>query len=217
MVVSPMLRGLLGIDASVTSKRLTVSPHLPGDWTWWKARNVRIGNATVDLAYDYADGAMTLDASAKDASGMALQFSPSISPRARVLGVTVNGRAAKFDVQKNAGDQHVTVDVPLSEAKTSVRIRVQDDFALSISQGLPELGLASRNVKIVSESWTADAVTYDLAGISGMTYEFTVRGVIASVEGAELSKDGKMLRVTIPSGETGYRHAQMTVRFSKSR
>jgi hypothetical protein len=214
MVVSPILRGLLGIEANTTEKRLTVAPHVPGSWTAWKASNVHFGVGTVDLSYNYTDGAITLDASPRGLTGTTLQFSPAISLRAKVLGVTVNGRAAKFDVQKNAADQHVSVNMPI-DANSSVRIRVQDDFALSLDQDLPELGAASRNLHIVNETWSTDSVSYELAGLAGRTYEIGVRGAVASAEGAELSKDGRSLRVTIPAGEAGYRHARMIIHFAR--
>jgi hypothetical protein len=102
---------------------------------------------------------------------------------------------------------------------SKIRIRVQDDFGLAIEQGLPELGQPSRNLKVVNETWAAgnDTVTYELAGISGLTYEIGVRGSVASVEGAELSKDGKLIRVTIPTGELGYRHSRITIHFPNRR
>ena len=219
MVVSSMLRGLLGIDANVTEKRLTVAPHLPGNWTWWKARNVRIGSTTVDLAYNAGNDGFTLEASSKDSSGITLQFSPSLSPRAKVLGAEINGHPVKFDIQNTSNDQHAVVKLPLAGGNNTVRIRVQNDFALSIDQGLPELGQPSQHLKVVSETWNAtdDAVSYELAGISGMAYEFGVRGSIAGVEGAQLSKDGKTLRVTIPAGEPGYHHTQVKIHFSNLR
>lgn len=215
MVVSPMLRGLLGIEASTTEKRLTVAPHLPGSWTLWKAENVHVGTGTIDLNYRYADGAITLEAAPKNLTGTSLWFSPSISPRARVLDVTVNGRPAKFDIQKNTTDQHVVVNVPLGGSNASIRIRVQNDFALSLDQDLPELGAASRNLHIVNETWTADSVTYEVAGVSGRAYQVGLRGSVASVEGAELSKDGKTITMTIPAGEAGYRNTRFTIRFPR--
>jgi hypothetical protein len=217
MVVSPVLRGMLGIEASTSAKRVTVAPHLPGGWTWWKAHNVHLGSATVDLAYQYANHAITLEATGTKVNGVMLEFSPAVSPRAKVTRVLVNGRAVKFDVERTETDQHVAVKVPLSSAGTKVRIAVEDDFALDIEQGLPELGMASKNLKVVSETWTEanDAVTYEVAGVSGGTYEIGVRGTIESVEGGELSRDGRMLRLTIPAGVEGYRHRRVTIHFAR--
>jgi glycogen debranching enzyme len=49
MVISPMLRGLFGLDWDVAKKQLTVDPHLPADWESAKLRNIQLGNITVDL------------------------------------------------------------------------------------------------------------------------------------------------------------------------
>jgi hypothetical protein len=217
MVVSPIVRGMLGIEASTIAKRLTIAPHLPGNWTWWNARNVHIGSSTVDLSYKYTDGAMTLNATAKNANGTRLQFAPAVSPRAKVTRVEVNGRRAKFDVQKTTTDQHVLVEAPLSSTKTTIRITLQDDFALEIEQNLPELGAVSENLKIVNETWSTknDSVSYEIAGISGKTYDIGLRGTIADVEGGQLSQDRRTLRVAIPAGEAGYRHAKLTIHFGR--
>ena len=212
MVISPMLKGLLGIDTSTTDKRLILSPHLPGGWTWWKAANVRFGSTTVDFAYESNADAVSLNIKANGNSGDTLQFSPAFCPRAKVLGVDVNGHAAKFDVQKNSTDQHVVVNVPL--ISSAIRVRVQNDFALVLNQGLPELGSPSRNLKIVNETWSGNSsVTYEVAGVSGMTYSIGLRGTVASAEGAELSADRQQLKLTIPSGEAGYKHARVTLHF----
>ena len=221
MVVSPMLRGLLGISANTTSNQLTIAPHLPGDWTWWKARNVRIGSSTLDLAYNDAGNTVSLEVTSRNAKQTTLEFSPSISPHARVKGVEINGTKAKFDVQKNTTDQHVVVSVPLTSGTNTVRIAVQDDFALILKPGLPPLGETSRNLKVVSESWTStnDAVTYDLAGLGGMTYDIGTRGSsITSVEGAEVVQTdrGTVIRVRFAGGPD-YQHQKVTVHLGRAR
>jgi hypothetical protein len=220
MVVTPMLRGLLGIEASTTANQLRVSPHLPGDWTWWKANGVRIGGATVDLAYRNDNGALTLELNAKNGGNNTLEFAPAISPNASVQRVEVNGRPAKFDVQKSTQDQHVVVIVSLGAPKSTVRIVTRNDFGLALHPTLPMLGAPSHNLQVVSESWSNDArsVNYDLAGISGETYEIGVRGTIAKAEGAELNQaNGKtMLRVKFPvASDSGYTHTKVTLNFAR--
>jgi hypothetical protein len=214
MVVSPMVRGLLGIDGNVSEKRLTVAPHLPGDWTWWKAHNVHLGSTSADFAYSQTADGVTLAATSANANGATLRFSPSFSPRAKVMGVDVNGRTAKFDVRRSATDQHVVIDTALG-LSTAIRIRVVNDFALVIHQNLPELGEASRNLKVVNEVWSPawGSVTYEVAGISGKIYEIGYRGEVASAEGAELEKDRKSIHLTIPAGGQGYRHTKFTLLF----
>jgi hypothetical protein len=134
--------------------------------------------------------------------------------------VEVNGRPAKFDVQKSANDQHVLISVPLSSPTSTIRIATRNDFALVLNPTLPPLGAPSHDLKVVAESWRDDArsVTYELEGISGETYEFGARGLIAKAEGAELMQaNGKVtLKVKFPvASESGYTRTKVTLNFGR--
>src|SRR5713226_7516927 len=43
MVISPLLRGLFGLQADAQNHQLTLSPHIPADWTSFAVRNVHLG------------------------------------------------------------------------------------------------------------------------------------------------------------------------------
>ncbi|MGB7169515.1 MAG: hypothetical protein WBD32_10980 [Acidobacteriaceae bacterium] len=51
MVISPVLRGLFGIEWNAPAKTLTVTPRLPADWTTATIRRIPLGNASVDLTF----------------------------------------------------------------------------------------------------------------------------------------------------------------------
>ena len=50
MVVTPLVRGLLGIEATDGGRTLTFAPQLPADWDRVSATNVAAGEARYDLA-----------------------------------------------------------------------------------------------------------------------------------------------------------------------
>ena len=77
-----------------------------------------------------------------------------MSLRARVLGVTLNGGAAPFQVQTHSVDQHVLARIPLSRGANSLRIRLKDDFGLGYHSVLPVLGATSEGLRMVSETWS---------------------------------------------------------------
>src|SRR5439155_3682863 len=52
MVVTPALRGLLGIEASDGGRALRFAPALPATWDRVEARAVRIGDARYDLSFE---------------------------------------------------------------------------------------------------------------------------------------------------------------------
>src|SRR5262249_15168055 len=51
MVVSPILRGMLGISADAITHTLIFEPHVPIDWTRFSVENLRVGNNTLLLNY----------------------------------------------------------------------------------------------------------------------------------------------------------------------
>ena len=85
-------------------------------------------------------------------------------------------------------------------------IRVKNDFGISLSNDLPALGSASRELRVVSESWNSakTQLTLNVSGLQSTQYELSVwnQGEIDSVQGARLNKQGK-LEVQIPQAPEG--------------
>ncbi len=208
MVVNPLLRGLFGLDVDATVHRLTFAPHVPADWASFRIGNLRVGSVALNLDYSRTADGISLDLRRTGSGDCALEFSPALSLRAQVVGAEINGRSVPFRVQANSVDQHVTVSVPASTGMSKLRIRVRNDFGVSIAQELPPLGESSQGLRVVSESWTPgrDQLALQISGISGKQYAFAVWNPdqIASVEGAELIADNAgaaSIRVEFPSGE----------------
>ncbi|HZZ38483.1 MAG TPA: hypothetical protein VFE06_05070 [Acidobacteriaceae bacterium] len=51
MVISPVLRGLFGLEWNAPANTLTVTPNLPADWNSATVRHIPLGNSAVDLAF----------------------------------------------------------------------------------------------------------------------------------------------------------------------
>ena len=194
MVVSPLLRGLFGLQTEVAAGTLTFAPHVPAEWTSFAIRNVPVGSAKLDLHYAKDIDGITLEVRAPEgASGqVSIDFQPAISLRAKVLGVTLNGRAAEFHVETSSVDQHVLVRIPLSTGPHSLRIRLQDDFGLTYHSTLPVLGASSEGLRIVSETWSPsrDRLTLGVSGVARRQYRLSAWNAsqIVFVSGAQLSK-----------------------------
>ncbi len=214
MVISPLLRGLIGLDTDAPSHRVVFNPHVPADWISFAVHNFRAGNTSLDLRYAKTQNEITVSI---DSSGNSeLEFSPALSPRAQVVGAEVNARRVTAQMQHSDFDQHPVVRASLIKGKTTIRLQVRNDFGISYSNSMPPLGSSSLGMREVSESWSAshDALTIELAGVRGAHYELAIwnPGQISSVDGAEL-KDGKLL-VNIPSNSTeDYQHEKITIHF----
>jgi hypothetical protein len=222
MVVSPMLRGMFGLETDAATGTLKFAPHVPADWTSFAIRNISVGAAKMDLRYAKDSRAITLEVKASGDGPRTIEFQPAVSLRAKVLGVELNGRAVPFKVQATDVDQHVLVRISVAGERNSLRVRLHDDFGFSYAGGLPSIGASSRGLRILSETWTParDRLTINVSGLAGDRYELSVwnAGQIASVDGAKLSKaaDGKPeLVVELPkNGTEPYASGRITVHFA---
>ncbi len=222
MVVSPLLRGMFGMETEATTGTLTFAPHVPADWTSFAIRNVAVGTAKVDLRYTKDLSGITLEVKTAGDAARTIEFQPAVSIRAKVLGVELNGHVVPFKVQASDLDQHVLVRIAVASATNSLRIRLQNDFGFSYAGQLPEIGVTSQGLRILSETWTLarDRLTINVAGLAGGRYELSVWNAeqIASIDGAKLFKStgGKSeLIVELPKNGAGpYTPAAITIRFA---
>ena len=203
MVISPILRGLFGLEVDAQKHQVTLQPHLPADWTALALHNIRVGGIAMDLRYKKTIDTIVLEAKRDGTGDCSINFAPALSLRAEVVGVELNGRPLAFKVQANANDQHVLVHFPVYGGPSSLVIRVKNDFGLTLSNRLPSLGSAGRGLRIISESWN-DAktqLTLEASGRAGNQYELEVWNAsqISSVEGGTLTKTGK-LAIQMPQG-----------------
>jgi hypothetical protein len=154
-----------------------------------------------------------------------LEFSPSVSPRAQIAGAEIDGRRVPFEMQENDTDQHVTVEFPVKTGTSTLRIRLRDDFGLSVSPELPPLGSASQGLRVMAESWTPrrDSLSLDVSGARGRQYEIGVwnPSQVTAVEGAELVRAGAetaQIKVRIPSDASEpYARERITIHFTGTR
>jgi glycogen debranching enzyme len=203
MVVTPILRGMFGLQTDAAKHEITLAPHVPFDWTSFAIRNVRVAEVGVDFQYRKTADSVTLEAKRTGTGECWIEFSPAFSLRAQVVSVQMNGRALPFKMQPNSNDQHLSARFPVNNGPNTLVIHVKNDFGLALSNELPALGSASRGLRVLSESWNASKtqLTLEVSGRAGDGYGLDVwnPGQISSVDGAVLTKLGK-LEIQIPPG-----------------
>jgi hypothetical protein len=136
-----------------------------------------------------------------------------------VVSVEMNGKPLPFRIQLNEQDQHVSMRFPVHAGANSVVIRMKNDFGLALANELPVLGSTSRGLRMISSSWNSarDQLTLEVSGVPGVEYEFSVWNPeqISSVDGAALTKQGK-IRIEIPAEKSpDYSHHQLVIHFGK--
>jgi glycogen debranching enzyme len=192
MVVSPILRGLLGLEADALSRTITLAPTLPADWSFFAARGLRAADATMDVTFHRTASEMQFEIKRSGSGDCFLAFEPAISLRAEVSSVELNGRPLPFHLEKNETDQHVQMRFAVYGGTNTLRIRLRNDFGVAYSAVLPLLGRKSEGLRILSETWSDanNRLMLELEGTPGALYSLGYfRGEeLSSVEGAILSR-----------------------------
>ncbi|MGC2288212.1 MAG: hypothetical protein WA542_23410 [Candidatus Acidiferrum sp.] len=220
MVISPLLKGMFGLEKDATKRSLTFVPHVPADWTNFKINGVRVGDSVVNLSYEKKLGEITLEAT-RTGGECTLDFEPEVANTVLAVRVDVNGRQQSFDQLLSSEHHHLKIKFALKEGKNIIRVRDPNDFGVSYALRLPELGSASSDLRILSREMgdATSPMELVMAGRAGAMYELDVwnPGIIESVRGAELVKEASgvaKLRVHFEAkaGET-YPHQRVVFFF----
>jgi len=219
MVVSPILRGMFGLQTDVQNQVITLAPHVPADWTSFGIRNVHLGGVTVDFQYRKARDSVTVEANRNGTGDCWVEFSPAFSLRTTIASAEINGRPLPFKIQPNGEDQHVSMRFPLRSGANRIVIRVKNDFGLAFKNELPALGSTSRGLRVIAESWNParDQLSLEVSGVPGESYELQVWNPeqIVSVDGGVLTKEGKIqVEITAAKGHN-YSHQTAIIHFQK--
>jgi len=203
MVVSPILRGMFGLQTDAEKHQITLAPHVSADWTSFAIRGVHVGTVSVDFEYHKTADSLVLNTKRTGSGDCWVEFSPALSLRTQVVSVEMNGRPVPFKMLPNENDQHLHVRFPVYGGPNNLVIRLKNDFGLAFGNDLPSLGSASRELRVISESWNAsrNQLTLNVSGLEGHRYELGVwnSSQVSSVDGAVLTKLGK-LEIEIPQG-----------------
>ncbi|HEX8149557.1 MAG TPA: GH116 family glycosyl hydrolase [Pyrinomonadaceae bacterium] len=109
MTVTPLLRGLLGLEVTDGGSTVRLAPQLPADWDRVFVRRLRAGLYVFDLSLERAGGELRLRVRFADGFDLGrrpplkFEFAPALPLDARVRSVEVERRAVGFTVER-AGD-----------------------------------------------------------------------------------------------------------------
>ena len=217
MVLSPAIRGMLGLSVDEENKSVALAPHLPANWNDFAIHGLSACGSKHDISFHRSDRTISFNVTGTG-SGCTFTFSPAISKHARVLGATLNGRKLGYKIDQGENDQHVAAKL---DSTGEVSFQVADDFGLVADADLPELGAASSNLKISHEQWSSDRrqLTVIVAGLSGRTYRLRAYGAkMQSVSGGDrksAANGEQIIEIAIPpsSGAEEYVEREISIHF----
>jgi glycogen debranching enzyme len=160
MVVTPLLRGLFGLDWDAVTRQVRVNPQLPAEWDRAAVRNVQLGTASVDLEIERTAGKLQVRALTKTPETLCLTAGQLSNKTCDAAPLAVH-----------------TLTLPLPAVE------------LGIPAQLPEPGERTRQLKALSGDFSERSAVFVFEAQAGASYDLPVRmnrtGI--SVEGGRVT------------------------------
>lgn len=184
MLLTPLVRGLLGWESDAPNHRIRLAPHLPATWDTLRVERLPAAAGRYRARFARTDTALTLtlERTSGDGAGMdTLLYEPALPLGATVDRVTANGQAVTCEGRATGADTHALCRLPLA-ARLEIVVRHTRGFAVLLPPAAPERGARTSSLKLLSQRLAGDTLVLQVEGLAGRTYELRVRtpgGVIA--------------------------------------
>ncbi|HEX8355589.1 MAG TPA: hypothetical protein VF611_21965, partial [Pyrinomonadaceae bacterium] len=225
MTVTPLVRGLLGLEVSDLGKTVSFAPQLPADWPAVEVRGLRAGPNTFDVSLARGGGLLTVRLRPTNAAGgetkdaTTFQLAPAFPLDARVRSVRVDGRNVGFRAER-VGDVR-TVEFAV-EVRRPVEVRVAYDEGSDVYAHFepPAPGARSESLRVLRSTAEEGALRLLLEGLGGRTYALRLKtphavGNGGGFESVRVGPDEYRLDVTFDPAARGYTRREVVVPLSK--
>jgi aldose 1-epimerase len=165
MVLTPLLRGLLGLDVDAPARRLTLAPHLPPEWDSVAVEHIPFGAATLQVRLTRNGSHIRAELRQEGTSGpIDVVFSPALP-----LGATT-----PLEKTETTGDVHATVRGVLRDSLT-LDVPYRGGWSIAPPESRPAIGDRSVAPRVLSERLVGGIYTVTLEGQAGRTERFRAR------------------------------------------
>ena len=210
MVLTPLIRGLLGIDVDVPRRHLTIAPHLPPDWDSVSVENVPVGASRISFVVRRGNGTITLSLRRRggEAAPLDVEFAPALPLGARVS-------EPRAETRRTPGDLHASVRASMMTDALELSVAHQGGWSIVPPRMPPAIGARSSAPRVLSERLgDAAATSYVVAleGLAGRSYAFRINapdGAAAVRLEARLTNEGLAALAPV-SGDAAMRLATIT-------
>ncbi|RMG51787.1 MAG: amylo-alpha-1,6-glucosidase [Acidobacteria bacterium] len=215
MIITPLIRGLLGLEWDAPARQLVFAPQWPAQWDEVIVRNLRLGEARLDLQMRRRAHRVTLDVTRRGGRiPLMLDFRPAFPLDAGVKGARVNGHSVPLEIDRGREDQMARLRVQFVQT-AHIDIDCTPGTELIVPFTPARLGERTRRLKILRTSQNASTLEVDVEGRMGAIYEMIVSTPrdLREVVGAEIAtRDDHEIHLRVRfAGPSSYQYARKTI------
>lgn len=178
MVLTPLVRGLLGIEVDAPAGRVRVAPQLPAEWDSVRVEHLAVGEARLSLHFTRRRRTIGIDVRREGierGTPIVLDYAPSLPLGARSVSVSHgNAAAGARQTTSRSGAVIVRDSATLGDA-VGIRVSWEGGWEVAPPRRAPRIGDRSLALRVLSERMDGDKYVLQLEGRGGATYAVRVR------------------------------------------
>jgi hypothetical protein len=184
MVITPLIRGMLGIEVLDAGATLRLKPQLPADWDRVAVQRIAAGAASFDVSITRAKGRVQIEVLRPPQRGggqgagtepRRLVIAPAFPLDAEVRAVRVDGRSLSPTLTTLGDVRFAEIEIPAPQVRTIVEYTVQDGSDVYVRRDPAAPGNTPQGVRILRSRAEAAGLRLTLEGRSGRTYSLGLR------------------------------------------
>ena len=224
MTVTPLLRGLLGVEVEDAGKTVRFEPQLPADWNSVEVRRVAAGANTLDFSLTRGGGQMTIKIRSDSPADHApvstnVIVAPAFPLDARIRSVKADGHALNFDAEPVGDILRVEANVVVRR-ESVITITYDEGSDVYLTREPPAPGARSEALRVLRSEAGPDALRLLLEGRGGRPYTLRLKTPYApgAGEGFTVTPKGPneySLIVTFDSSVEGYTRREFVIPLRK--
>ena len=219
MTVTPLLRGLLGVEVLDAGRTVRFAPQLPFDWNVVEVRRVHASGTTFDFSLARTPGQLTIrvrsPGGAQTSGSTRIELAPAFPLDARIRSVKVDGQTVKYDVALNGDVQQVELSFN-AQRQADVIINYDGGSDVYVPFETPAPGARSDGLRVLRSHAERGALRLLLEGRGGRTYTLHLKTPNNAGEGEgfnakRVAADEYLLTVSFDSPTGDYQRREIVV------
>ncbi len=204
MLVTPLLRGLVGWAPDAAHGRARLAPQIPPSWPRFEVRALTVGASRLDVRLTQDANAISATVRVTAGPPVTLEFVPPLPPGASAARTVVGGTPA------------TSAGVLVDGRPTTITTTWRGGVAVEPPRRDVPVGDTSRGVRVLDVHAQGAGVAIDVEAPAATSQDLQVYGERPlSVEGADVvawqGQEGR-LRVTFPASAAGMARTTVTLR-----
>jgi glycogen debranching enzyme len=175
MLLTPLVRGLLGWEGDAPHDRVRLAPHLPAVWDGFSVERLPVASGRYTVRFEKTDTTLVTEVVRTTGTGVdTLVFEPALPLGSQVDRVRANGTVTSCGSRTTGADLHLSCRLPLTD-RLRLEVHYAPGWEIVLPAPVPRRGERSRALKLVSQTLEGDTLVLDVEGLAGQRYTLRIR------------------------------------------